>query len=281
MFSVYGNDGRGGTSGPPPASSAAAPSAAASSPTTAATDLLVATTKLGRVIVDAKGMTVYYFTPDVANSGKSVCSGQCLTAWPAVVPAAAKASATGVSGDVGVITRSDGTKQVTVDGRPVYTFIGDKAPGDVKGQDVKKVWFVISPSGAQIGGTTSKPSTTSSTPAADLKIATTKLGPVIVDAKGMTVYYFKPDVPNSGKSSCSGECLAAWPAVVPAGATPVANGVTGKVGEITRSDGTKQLTVDGRPVYLFVGDKKAGATNGQDVKKVWFAVAPNGDQINS
>ena len=63
-------------------------------------------------------------------------------------------------------------------------------------------------------------------------------------------------------------------------AEPTATGVTGKVGVITRTDGTKQVTVNGRPVYLFVGDKKVRATNGQDVKKVWFVVAPSGAQIN-
>ena len=144
---------------------------------------------------------------------------------------------------------------------------------------------VAAASSAPVAPASSAPASIAAAPSAaaatDLKIATTKLGPVIVDAKGMTVYYFKSDVPNSGKSVCSGKCLTAWPAVVPVGAKPVATGVTGKVGEITRSDGTKQLTVDGRPVYLFIGGKKAGATNGQDVKKVWFAVAPNGDEINS
>ncbi|MET3808535.1 putative lipoprotein with Yx(FWY)xxD motif [Nakamurella sp. UYEF19] len=112
----------------------------------------MATSKLGKVIVDAKGMTVYYFTPDTAGSGKSACSGKCLTAWPAVVPSATVPTATGVSAKLGAITRDDGTKQATVDGRPVYTFAFDKAPGDVTGQGDKGVWWVISPDGAQIGG---------------------------------------------------------------------------------------------------------------------------------
>lgn len=140
-----------------PASSAPAPSAPVSSApvsiaAAAADDLKVASTKLGNVIVDGKGMTVYYFTPDKAGSGKSACSGQCLTAWPAVVPKAATPTATGVAAKLGSITRVDGTRQATVDGRPVYTFAFDKAPGDVTGQGDKGVWYVISPSGVQIGG---------------------------------------------------------------------------------------------------------------------------------
>jgi predicted lipoprotein with Yx(FWY)xxD motif len=118
----------------------------------AGTDLQTTKSTVGQVIVDAKGMAVYYFKSDVAGSGKSTCSGQCLTAWPAVVPVAATVTATGISGKLGEISRTDGTRQITVNGRPVYLFQGDKAPGDINGQDVKKVWFLVSPSGAQIGG---------------------------------------------------------------------------------------------------------------------------------
>ena len=70
---------------------------------------------------------------------------------PAVTPAAASVTGAGVSAELGVITRADGTKQITVAGRPVYLFAGDKAPGDVNGQDVKEVWYAVAPSGTQIG----------------------------------------------------------------------------------------------------------------------------------
>jgi predicted lipoprotein with Yx(FWY)xxD motif len=266
-----------------PASSAPAPSAPVSSApvsiaAAAADDLKVASTKLGNVIVDGKGMTVYYFTPDKAGSGKSACSGQCLTAWPAVVPAAAAPVATGVAAKLGSITRVDGTRQVTVEGRPVYTFAFDKAPGDVTGQGDKGVWYVISPSGAQIGGAAVKTSAPASA-ATDLKVASTKLGKVIVDGKGMTVYYFTPDKAGSGKSACSGQCLTAWPAVVPKAATPTATGVAAKLGSITRVDGTRQATVDGRPVYTFAFDKAPGDVTGQGDKGVWYVISPSGVQI--
>ena len=137
---------------PPATSPSAAGTFGSSESGSAATDLATATTKLGAVIVDAEGMAVYYFKPDVAGSGKSACSGDCLKAWPAVVPAAGKVTATKISATLGEISRTDGTKQITVNGRPVYLFQGDKAPGDINGQDVKKAWFLVSPSGAQIGG---------------------------------------------------------------------------------------------------------------------------------
>lgn len=141
------------TSGAPaaaPASSAAAPSSAASPSPSAAGDLAVADTSLGKILVDSKGMTVYYFTKDKADSGKSVCSGECLVAWPSVEASSDTPSGEGITAKLGTITRDDGTKQVTVDGMPVYLFQKDKAPGDVTGQGVGKVWYVVAPDGKMI-----------------------------------------------------------------------------------------------------------------------------------
>ena len=76
----------------------------------------------------------------------------------------------------------------------------------------------------------------------------------------MTVYVFTKDVKDSGKSACTGDCLKTWPALtVPAGATPTAGtGVTGKLGTITRDDGTLQVTYNGLPLYFFKNDKAPG-----------------------
>ncbi len=132
-----------------PASSAAAPSSAASS-SSASGDLAVADTALGKVLVDSKGMTVYYFTKDEADSGKSACSGECLVAWPAVEASSDTPTGEGITAKLGTITRDDGSKQVTVAGMPVYLWQNDKAPGDVTGQGVGKVWYVVAPDGKMI-----------------------------------------------------------------------------------------------------------------------------------
>jgi predicted lipoprotein with Yx(FWY)xxD motif len=137
-------------------SSAAAPStsasSAASSPSASASasasgDLAVADSKFGDIIVDSKGMTAYYFTKDKKDSGKSVCTGECLAAWPAIEATSDTPTGDGITAKLGTITRDDGTKQVTVDGMPVYLWAKDKAPGDVTGQGVGKVWYVIAPDG--------------------------------------------------------------------------------------------------------------------------------------
>jgi len=134
------------------------------------------------------------------------------------------------------------------------------------------------------GGSTSSPSETASeTPAADAALSTSEssLGDIVVDGAGMTVYIFDKDTADSGTSVCEGDCLAKWPAVVATSDTPAVDGVTGKVGVITRTDGTKQVTLNGLPLYYYAGDTTAGDTTGQAVGDVWWVVAPSGEKIGA
>jgi len=144
-----GNDTSGGYGDSTPSSEA---SSAAKTPAAAAasTDLATAETSLGTVVVDGKGMTAYYFLKDTKDSGASACSGDCAAAWPAITTENATPTVTGVTGEVGTITGTDGKLQVTIDGRPIYTFAQDKAPGDVNGQGLNSVWYVIAPDGTEI-----------------------------------------------------------------------------------------------------------------------------------
>ena len=97
---------------------------------------------------------------------------------------------------------------------------------------------------------------------------------IVASSNGMTVYTFANDVKDNGKSACSGGCITKWPALtVPAGSTPAGDtGVTGKLGTITRDDGTLQVTYNGLPLYFFSGDKAAGDANG--IYTNWAAVKP-------
>jgi predicted lipoprotein with Yx(FWY)xxD motif len=100
-------------------------------------------------------------------------------------------------------------------------------------------------------------------------------GTLIVAANGMTVYTFTGDKANSGKSECTGACIATWPAVtVPKGTKPSAgSGAGGKLGTITRpDDGKVQVTYNGLPLYFFSGDQAVGDSNG--VYTGWEAVKP-------
>ncbi|MEU6310572.1 SCO0930 family lipoprotein [Streptomyces sp. NPDC047014] len=106
--------------------------------------------KLGDHIVDGKGMTVYRFKPDTAWPMVSKCVGDCLNKWP-VVPPVEKGNAKGITErNYRVMDRPDGKKQQTVDCWPVYTFTGDKKPGDTNGQGVGGTWYAISPEGKLI-----------------------------------------------------------------------------------------------------------------------------------
>jgi predicted lipoprotein with Yx(FWY)xxD motif len=101
---------------------------------------------------------------------------------------------------------------------------------------------------------------------------------ILVDGQGRTVYEFASDKP--GMSNCNDVCLQYWPVVKAPATLPAAvPGVTGKIGEITRSDGTKQLTVNGWPLYTYEGDSAAGSTKGQGINQLgglWWVVSPNG-----
>jgi len=138
-------------------SSGASPSTASQAPASAAPPSVAPSATAGTVearpvgslgtvlVAGSNGMTVYIFTEDVKDSGKSACSGDCLTAWPALtVPAGGTPIAgTGVAGTLATITRDDGTLQVTYNGLPLYFFANDQAPGDAAG--VYEKWEVVTP----------------------------------------------------------------------------------------------------------------------------------------
>lgn len=136
----------------PPSAASAATATTAPTTTVVSTPAGPATLKvsqnaaLGNFLVDQNGMTLYIFTKD--TPGVSTCSGSCQANWPPLLT-----NGTPVAGDpaitaqLGVITRSDGTQQVTLNNMPLYYFAKDKAAGDANGQGVGSVWFVIQPSG--------------------------------------------------------------------------------------------------------------------------------------
>jgi predicted lipoprotein with Yx(FWY)xxD motif len=139
-----------GSSGSSSASSSspAAPASSAAPPTSASSSALMTATINGtKVVTNSKGLTLYWFVPDTSTTSK--CTGSCATYWPPVKgPATAGA---GVTGTLGTITRSDGTKQATYDGHPLYTYVGDTAPGQAKGNGLNLsggLWYEMTVSGA-------------------------------------------------------------------------------------------------------------------------------------
>jgi predicted lipoprotein with Yx(FWY)xxD motif len=118
-------------------------------------------------------------------------------------------------------------------------------------------------------------------PMADPTIKTAqndKVGTFLVDAKGMALYMFAKDTENV--SNCYGGCATAWPPLLVTDAPVLSQDLKASlVSTTTRTDGTKQLTYAGWPLYYYIKDKAAGDILGQDVGHVWYLLAPNGDLI--
>jgi predicted lipoprotein with Yx(FWY)xxD motif len=247
----------------PPAATEA-PTAAA--PMAQAVTLQVAgNDTLGKFLADGAGNTLYLFTKD--TKGTSNCYDKCATAWPPVIPEGQPTLKDGV--DAAVISttvRKDGSAQLTYNGWPLYYYFKDKAPGDITGQAVGNVWWVVSGEGNPI-----KPATVALTP-------TEKLGKILVDETGMALYLFTKDTP--GVTNCYGKCEVAWPPLLTTGQPTLGEGVsTTAISTTMRKDGSMQVTYNGWPLYYYFKDKAAGDVTGQAVGKVWWVVSGEGNAI--
>jgi len=146
-----------GASGPPASS---APSSTSASSGTV--DL--AKGSLGPILIDSQGRTLYLWQAD--TGAKSTCTGACASAWPPLVTTGKPTAGSGVTSSLLATTnRADGTKQVTYNGHPLYRFAGDTAPRQINGQGSTgfgALWYVLSPRGKPLTGTTA--STAASSP---------------------------------------------------------------------------------------------------------------------
>ena len=137
-------------------------------------------------------------------------------------------------------------------------------------------------SGSYGGGTS--PTTAEAghaTTATSIAVAGSRLGPVIVDGTGHTLYVFERDIPDT--STCYDSCATAWPPVLSTGPPVAGTDVDpAALGTAMRSNGTAQVTYHGRPLYLFTGDKQPGDTTGQALDAFgarWYAVGADGAEV--
>jgi predicted lipoprotein with Yx(FWY)xxD motif len=260
--------------------SAAERSAAASAPAAADSNTVskLVTTKsvaLGSIVTDDRGFTLYRFEKDSTSPPASNCTGQCAITWPPALTTSGTMGLSGVDNTlIGTITRADGSKQITLAGHPLYHYRQDQAAGDVKGQGVGQTWYAVTPTGEK--------ASTNGAGGANLNAAvSSKLGAIVTDADGFTLYAFKKDTTKPAKSNCTGECAKTWPPAVVTTQDITVSGIEKSlVGTLTRPDGTTQLTLGGNPVYEYKGDKAFGDTNGEGIGGTWYAITPNG-QLNT
>jgi predicted lipoprotein with Yx(FWY)xxD motif len=148
-----GTSAAGGTTTTGPTTTTTAPAAPGSTASGSTLALKTAKGSAGIWLTDSAGRTLYLYTRDKATT--SECYGACAKVWPpltATGPVTISGKYT-VQRDLGVTTRTDGTKQVTYGGHPLYYYSGDTAPGQTKGQGVGGVWFLIGPIANVMNGT--------------------------------------------------------------------------------------------------------------------------------
>ena len=217
-------------------------------------------TSLGTILVDQEGFTLYAFLND--TDGESSCTGDCLANWPAAVVEGGELNVGDLDASMfSTVENAEAGTMLKMGDWPLYRFAGDAAPGDVNGQGVGEVWYVVGPLGA---------------PATLVNTRETSAGPIVVNSAGMTLYAFLND--TEGESSCTGECLANWPAAVigehdPAVLDPALWST------VENPEAGAMLKVGDWPLYTFAGDEAPGDVNGQEVGEVWYAVAPDGTTI--
>lgn len=215
---------------------------------------------LGHYLTGPNGMTLYIFTNDSTDT--SNCYDQCATNWPPLLveAEAVNVAPLNIPGTFGLTERTDGTKQATYNGWPLYYWANDLAVGDTTGQGVGNVWYV-----------------------ANLNPVIQVLnhpehGDILVGPTGMTLYLFTRD--EEAKTNCYEGCAFRWPPLMGgfepmAGVMPMAaEGVSGKLDVIVRDDGGHQVSYNGQPLYYWINDRVPGDASGQNVGEVWFVLNP-------
>ncbi len=152
--SSTGSAGTAGSASSPAAGSSSASGSGSGSGSASGSTVGTASISGVTVLTNSKGFTLYWFVPDTSTTSK--CYGSCATYWPPV--AGPVTAGSGVTGTLSTITRTDGTKQATYDGHPLYTYAADTAPGQANGNGVNAsggVWHEVTVS----GGAASTPST--------------------------------------------------------------------------------------------------------------------------
>jgi len=135
------------------------------SPATGGASITVAGSSAGDHLAGPNGRALYVFAHDSANT--STCTDSCAQNWPPVTVSAGQSpvAGSGVTTQLGTLTRSDGTVQVTANGQPLYYFGGDSAATDTKGQGVLGIWFLAGVDGKALSGAPAGSASPSPTPA--------------------------------------------------------------------------------------------------------------------
>jgi predicted lipoprotein with Yx(FWY)xxD motif len=204
---------------------------------------------LGTVLTDSRGMTLYFFADDIPGSGKSTCYGGCAKFWPVFSVDSPTVSPPLAASDFTTISRTDGSKQTSYKGWPLYYFSKDTNAGETKGENVQRNWSVAKP---------------------DYTVMYSEqpgLGTFLTDASGRTLYFFARE--NPGEVACTGACLANWPVFTSGPLVAPSLLKAADFSVTTRPDGSRQSLYKGRLLYYFIKDTKPGDMNGEGILNAW------------
>ena len=241
---------------PPPVSTTATNTVV----TTPSTIQLGQNTTFGSFLTDSKGMTLYYFANDIANT--SNCIGQCQTIWPAFYAPQISVPDGLNPADFASIVTSSGANQTTYKGWPLYYYSGDKQPGDTNGDGVQKIWFVARNPFYNV-----------------LIMNNSNNNSYLASIDGLAIYYNNKDIKGTTsadpQSKCDSTCLGNNWTIFDQSQFLVPSILNkGDFQEFTRTDGQTQLSYKGWPLYLYSGDSSSGNTKGNGLNKTWYLVKP-------
>lgn len=235
-------------------------------PAQSATLMVATDARLGGHLVDGNGRSLYYFAKDVpaggAQAAVSNCNADCLPVWP--IFHADRVVAQGIdAADVGELTRSDGSKQTSYKGFPLYYYVGDTAAGDAKGEGLNGLWYVVHEPAYSIA----------------LLSKANEAARYLTDGAGRALYSFARDAAGTSTAppvtACtSAQCMASWPIFLTGQVTVPSGLVAADFTVYTRTDGLQQSAYQGHPLYFFAGDTAPGETNGRGIPD-WQTIDPD------
>jgi len=234
--------------------------------------------RLGSILTDSAGRTLYFLTADVTMP--TICEGPCEVAWPVFYKEKPSLGSGLEAKDFGVVTRPDGKKQTTYKGWTLYYFFEDKAAGDTKGEALENIWFVAKPDYTIMLGHAQLVGEDGISYTASYQPGTNRFTPFFTDDRGIALYTFTKDTDkkNTYTSETDQTKNAVWP--IFAGSTkPVVPSILKASDFETITVFNKpQLSYKGKPIYKFGRETGMGTTKGVNVPSpgVWpVATAPN------
>lgn len=233
------------------------------------------------MVVTGNGMTIYIYLPDQTRPSETTCTEDCANDWPPILSTTPNPRVAGIDkARIGLVTRPNGNRQLTLNGYPLYRFAADHRQGDIRGESVGNTWFAIEPDGNFLALQPVSFQPTRPPSGEPLQVLSTAIGPIVTDDYGQTIYTYRDDTSDS--SACTPSwCTQDWPPLLVKKAPGPINGITGALGVLRRPDGTLQLTLDSHPLYRFSGDDRPGDLRGLGIGEDWYPIAPNGAKVGT